>query len=178
MNIDFSAEPMFSWYVVLLAFAGIVMLGMAAIGGGQSVWVRALDTVFGIGFVGYAVYLGFIFTGGTYVIFFKAFFVPVFLFIGFVKSLANRRGQAQTYAPGRQAFQQQPYGQPAPGEAYGQPAPGQPYGQTPGQPYGQAAGQAFSPAPEQATGQAFGQTPGRLPGQATGQAPGQLPPPQ
>lgn len=162
MNIDFNAEPLFSWYVVLLAFAGVVMLGMAAIGGGQSMWMRALDTLFGIGFVGYAVYLGFIFTGGTYVIFFKAFLLPVFLLIGFVKSLVNRRGQAQASAYGQQAFQQQqPYGQ-APGQPYGQAFDqpnGQPHGQAPVQPYGQAPAQPYGQAPAQPYGQAPGPVP-------------------
>ncbi|MQY06416.1 hypothetical protein [Actinomadura macrotermitis] len=91
MNIDFNAEPTFSWYVLLLAFAGVVMVVMAALGGGQGAGMRVLNGLFGVGFLGYAFYLAFIFEGGSYVLFFKAFILPVLLLINFVRTLLGRR---------------------------------------------------------------------------------------
>ncbi|MEU8796120.1 hypothetical protein [Spirillospora sp. NPDC048819] len=94
MNIDFSADATFSWYVVLLLLSGIVMLVIAAIGGGQSVGPRLLNAVFGVGFLGYAVYLGFIFEGGEYAMFLYAFILPVLMLFKFVGALAGRRQSA------------------------------------------------------------------------------------
>lgn len=94
MNLNFDAEPSFSWYVVLLALSGVVMLAMAAIGGGQKPLARLANLVFGAGFLGYAVYLGFIFKGGSYLMFFQAFILPVLLLADFVRSLFGRRATA------------------------------------------------------------------------------------
>ncbi|MFE7723872.1 hypothetical protein ACFU44_33155 [Nocardia rhizosphaerihabitans] len=77
---------MFTWYVGLLAVSGIAMIFMANVGNGQSDLARALNAVFGIGFLGYAGYLAFVFDGGSYLIFFQAFILPVLLAINFVKS--------------------------------------------------------------------------------------------
>lgn len=94
MNIDFSADPTFSWYVVLLALSGIVMLALAAIGGGQSAGERLLNLLFGVGFLGYGVYLGFIFDGGEYMMFFYAFVLPVLMLVKFVRTLLGARQTA------------------------------------------------------------------------------------
>ncbi|MFD5175301.1 hypothetical protein ACFWM1_05775 [Nocardia sp. NPDC058379] len=77
---------MFDWYVGLLAFSGIAMIVMANVKGGQSEFAQVLNAVFGIGFLGYAGYLAFVFDGGSYLIFFQAFILPVLLLINFVKS--------------------------------------------------------------------------------------------
>jgi hypothetical protein len=98
VNIDFSAEPLFSIYVLLLIFSGIVMVALAAVSAaGQSVGWRIFNVLAGIAFFGYGVYLGFIFHGGTYLIFFKAFIVPVLLVVNFFRSMAQRK-QAQQVA--------------------------------------------------------------------------------
>ncbi|MBA9004823.1 MULTISPECIES: hypothetical protein [Thermomonospora] len=94
MNLDFSADPTFSWYVVLLALSSIVMLALGAIGGGMSVGERILNVLFGVGFLGYAVYLGFIFEGGEYTLFFYAFILPVLMVGKFVKTLVAGRQPA------------------------------------------------------------------------------------
>lgn len=94
MNIDFSADATFSWYVVFLLVSGIAMLIMAAIGGGQSPGERLLNLAFGVGFLGYAVYLGFIFEGGEYFMFFYAFILPVLMLIRFMKALFGERQSA------------------------------------------------------------------------------------
>ncbi|GAA1897768.1 hypothetical protein [Actinomadura bangladeshensis] len=94
MNIDFSADAAFSWYVVFLLVSGLAMLAMAAIGGGQSAGERLLNVVFGVGFLGYAVYLGFIFDGGEYFMFFYAFILPVLMLIRFVRTMFGERQSA------------------------------------------------------------------------------------
>jgi hypothetical protein len=88
VNLDFGLDPLFSWYVVLLCLSGVVMVALAAIkAGDQSVGSRALSAVAGIGFLGYGIYLGFIFEGGSYLMFFQAFILPALLVVNFVRSL-------------------------------------------------------------------------------------------
>ncbi|MFI0407419.1 hypothetical protein [Actinomadura sp. 3N508] len=91
MNIDFSADATFSWYVVLLGVCSIAMLVMAAIGLGQDVVSRLLNAAFGIGFLGYAIYLGFIFDGTEYTLFFYVFILPVLMLFRFARALFGRR---------------------------------------------------------------------------------------
>ncbi|MFC9325814.1 hypothetical protein [Kitasatospora sp. NPDC057015] len=130
MNLDFSAEPLFSWYVVLLCFSGVAMVVMGAINfGALSTGWRIFNLVAGVGFFGYGIYLGFIFEGGSYLLFFKAFILPGVMIFNFVRSLANR---SNTPAP-------QPFLPPQPA-AYPQAQPGQaayppaPQAQQPAQP--------------------------------------------
>lgn len=81
MNIDFSARPGFSSYVVLLIVAGLAMLVLAPTVRRQRPLQRFLNAAFGFGFVGYGIYLGFVFRGGHYIIFFQAFILPVVLIV-------------------------------------------------------------------------------------------------
>lgn len=94
MNLNFSTHEMFSWYVVLLLASGAIMLVLAAVRVGQRPTGRILNLIFGLGFFGYGIYLGFIFKGGTYFVFFKAFIVPVLLIVNTVRSASRRRAQA------------------------------------------------------------------------------------
>lgn len=90
-NLDFSAQPLFSWYIVLLLFSGVALLVLGALNAGrQSTGWRILNLVIGLGFIGYGIYLGFVFKGGTYIVFFKAFFVPVLLIVNAVRSRSAR----------------------------------------------------------------------------------------
>ena len=137
MNLDFGLEPLFSWYVVLLCLSGAVMVALAAIkAGDRSVGSRALSAVAGIGFLGYGIYLGFIFQGGSYMMFFQAFILPALLVVNFVRSLfTNHPAEPQPY-PGVPT-QAQPYPN---GSAQAQPyqagsAQPQPYAGDPTQPY-------------------------------------------
>ncbi|MFC1416664.1 hypothetical protein [Streptacidiphilus cavernicola] len=90
VNIDFSNQPLFSWYVVLLAVSGVVLVGLSLVPTGRT-GMRIFNALVGIAFLGYGFYLGFVFDGGTYIIFFKAFIVPVLLIANTVKSYAARR---------------------------------------------------------------------------------------
>ncbi|MGW2254910.1 hypothetical protein ACWCXH_32715 [Kitasatospora sp. NPDC001660] len=90
-NLDFTNQPLFSWYVILLAISGIAMVIMGAINvGGMKAGWRAINIIVGVGFTGYAYYLGFVFEGGEYRIFFQAFILPIVLIANSVKALANR----------------------------------------------------------------------------------------
>ncbi|NDK25307.1 hypothetical protein FSY75_12745 [Streptomyces sp. TR1341] len=117
MNLDFSAEPLFSWYVVLLFISGAAMLILGVLNaGGLSKGWRAFNVIAGLGFMGYGIYLGFIFQGGTYIVFFKAFILPIMVIVNFFRSLSRRKA---TPAP-------QPMGAPAPYPMAGQQSMGAP----------------------------------------------------
>ncbi len=138
VNIDFGLDPVFSWYVVLLCISGIAMLAIAAIkSSGQSTAARAFNALVGVGFLGYGIYLGFIFSGETYIIFFKAFILPVLLLVNFFRSLAGRKNarQQEQY---QQNHEQQPQPQFQQAQQFQQPQqfeqPGQFQQQPPQQP--------------------------------------------
>lgn len=95
MNLNFSLDPLFSWYVVLLLVSGVAMFVMGITNAArQSIGWRIFGAVAGLGFFGYGVYLGFIFDGLEYIIFFKAFIVPIVVIVNFVRSLMANRGVA------------------------------------------------------------------------------------
>ena len=86
---------LFDFYWILLVISGILMLGIGASGFGRATkGVRIVNVLFGAGFIGYGLYLGLFFTGGTYIIFFKAFIVPVLLVVNAIRSKS-----AQSKAP-------------------------------------------------------------------------------
>ncbi|WP_457032833.1 hypothetical protein [Kitasatospora sp. P5_F3] len=90
MNIDFGLDPVFSWYIILLAVSGVLMVAMALLPVGRLTnGMRSLNGVLGVGFAGYAYYLCFVFEGGSYAIFFYAFILPVLMTAQFVKSLSE-----------------------------------------------------------------------------------------
>ncbi|MEV6276079.1 hypothetical protein [Nocardia sp. NPDC051832] len=76
MNLDFSADPEFAWYVVFLFGSGLAMLAMS-FSKGAGTLSQVLNIVFGVLFTGYAIYLGFLFEGGNYMMFFYAFILPI-----------------------------------------------------------------------------------------------------
>ncbi len=97
MNIDFGQHPGFSAYVLLLIGTGIAMMLMTSIGrAGRG--LRLLNGLFGLGFFGYGFYLAFLFDGGSYVIFFKAFILPVVLVLRTVQSVVGK-GRTATMQP-------------------------------------------------------------------------------
>jgi len=129
LNIDFAHNAAFSTYVLLLIATGIVMV---AIGGPivrkQTRLQRSLNIAFGIGFLAYGFYLAFLFKGGTYFIFFKAFLLPVLLIartIRGARAVKTPAGQPMHYSYPPTAL---PAGYPQPGF----PQPGYPQaGMTP-----------------------------------------------
>ncbi|WP_051710883.1 hypothetical protein [Streptomyces sp. NRRL S-350] len=126
-NLDFSAEPLFSWYVVLLALSGILMVVLGAVGGGLKVGLRILNVLIGLGFLGYAYYLAFVFEGGTYYLFFKVFILPVAMIVYSVKTMAERSRAKRQPAAQAAAFNpnapQAPYDPNAPQPPYNPNAP-------------------------------------------------------
>jgi hypothetical protein len=134
MNIDFSQQPGFSTYVLLLIFSGALTVLFATPAFGRSTAVlRLLNAIVGMAMIGYGIYLGFIFTGGHYVIVFKAFVVPLVLVIRSLLSIRRSKAASPTAptplvwtpnpaAPfGQPQFAQPPYAQPQ--YRYGQPGP-------------------------------------------------------
>ncbi|WP_406199265.1 hypothetical protein OH807_16490 [Kitasatospora sp. NBC_01560] len=135
MNLDFTAEPLFSWYVLLLAFSGIAMVVLGAInlGGGLSGGWRAINVLGGIAFAGYAYYLAFVFEGNEYRIFFQAFILPVLLIANAVKAmLARGNTPAPQPVPGAAPYN--------PNAAYNPNAPYDPNAQAQAQPNPYAQG--------------------------------------
>ncbi|MFC1413022.1 hypothetical protein ACEZCY_08910 [Streptacidiphilus sp. N1-12] len=97
MNIDFSNDALFSWYVVLLLLSGLLLIGIGIAPMG-STGMRVFNALVGTGFLCYGIYLGFIFEGTSYIIFFKAFIAPVALLVNTVKSYTGRRNAAAAQA--------------------------------------------------------------------------------
>ncbi|GAA1965590.1 hypothetical protein [Kitasatospora viridis] len=151
MNLDFSNQPMFSWYVVLLLLSGIAMVGFGLVGSGLSKGMRAVNLVFGVGFVGYGIYLAFIFQGGTYFIFFKAFILPVALIVRSIAAMNGKRRQAaaQPMVQAQQAaYQQGAYQQGAYQQPFAQQGvPAQPQDANPYQQGAQAQPNPYQQAP-------------------------------
>jgi hypothetical protein len=116
LNIDFSNSPGFSAYVVLLMISGIAMLIIAALNSsGQTAGWRIFNAIVGVGFFGYGIYLGFIFTGGSYLVLFKVFILPIALIVNFFRSRKSRQADAaapQMYVPAQ--GMPQPYDAAAP----------------------------------------------------------------
>ncbi|WP_131735737.1 hypothetical protein [Actinomadura roseirufa] len=92
MNLDFNAEPAFSWYVVMLAFSGVLMF--VAISVAEKLSERLMYAGLGLGLLGYAVYLAFIFDGGTYTMFYYVFAVPVIALFKLGARLFGRSGES------------------------------------------------------------------------------------
>ena len=135
----------FNLYTLLLAISGILLLVAAGTGfGGGNAGVRTVNAVFGVLFLGYAIYLQFIFTSGTVFLSYYVFVVPVLLI---VRAVRNRNAAEQasagvqthtspSYPNPQQPSQPSQYGYPGQsGGPTGYPAPQQPsqYGY-PGQP--------------------------------------------
>ena len=108
-NLDFTNHFGFSWYCVLLLFSGVVMLMLLAMPR-QLKQARIVYAIFGVGFLGYSLYLIFMFHGGTYIIFFKAFILPILLIANAYKSMMSKRDMktsVQDYAAQQQFYQSQ-----------------------------------------------------------------------
>ncbi|GLW56823.1 hypothetical protein [Kitasatospora phosalacinea] len=142
MNIDFSLDPVFSWYVILLMFSGLatICIGLVPVSALSVGW-RIVNVIAGLAFFGYGVYLCFFFEGTSYRIFFQALIVPIALVVNFFKAMSNRNRptvpvppQAQGPYPGQAPFAgqapvqpqapvQQPQAQQAPAAAQAEGGP-------------------------------------------------------
>ncbi len=90
------SDSTFLLYSVLLAVSGLIMLAFAITGfGAPTVGARLLNGLFGLGFVGYSVYLLFIFDGGSFAMFWYAFIVPILAIVQAVKSMRRKSAPAQ-----------------------------------------------------------------------------------
>lgn len=89
--LDVADHPGFALYAVLLIFAGAVtiLLSSPLANSRRHPVFRLISIVLGVVYVGYGFYLLLDFKGGHYIIFFRAFIVPIVLIIG---ALRQRRG--------------------------------------------------------------------------------------
>lgn len=78
MNLDFAVDPMFSSYVLLLILSGVALLALAALGN-TALNLRLINAAVGIGFLGYGIYLLAFLEGGSYLMFYYAFVLPIVL---------------------------------------------------------------------------------------------------
>ncbi|MET8542124.1 hypothetical protein ABZW03_15920 [Kitasatospora sp. NPDC004799] len=155
-NLDFSADPLFSWYVVALALSGAILTVFGAVAGRMKAGMRVLNIVIGLGFLGYAYYLAFVYDGVTYTIFYKVFILPVLMIIASVKALVERsNAKQQQAAQAAAAFDpnapQAPFNPNAqfnpnaPQAPYNPNAPQAPYAPQPGAPVPPPAGAPVPP---------------------------------
>lgn len=85
------SDSTFLVYIGALNVAGIVLLALGAINfGAQSPMMRIINVLIGLGFLGYAFYLLFIFDGGSFALFYYPFILPVLLVIQAVRNRKNR----------------------------------------------------------------------------------------
>jgi hypothetical protein len=85
-------DTTFLVYVGALAVSGLVLAILAIGGFGLSVGLRLLNGLFALGFLGYAVYLYFIFEGGEFRMFWYAFVLPVVLIIQAIRGRKAKAG--------------------------------------------------------------------------------------
>jgi hypothetical protein len=97
-NLDFTDQAGFSWYCILLLVSGVILVafaGLPGLGRGN----RVVNVLFGLGFLGYGVYLVYFFQGGSYFVFFKAFIVPVVLIINSIRGVRGANMRRRVAAP-------------------------------------------------------------------------------
>lgn len=82
---------MFDLYAWLLILSGFLLIIVGSALPKQTVASRVLNVLVGLAFLGYGCYLEFIFTGGTYRIFFYAFLVPILLVVRTFKARKEAR---------------------------------------------------------------------------------------
>lgn len=80
------SDGVFNAYVIALAVSGLLMLLVAAVGLGSTGGARLLSGLFGLGFLGYAIYLEFFMTTGEFRMFYYAFIAPVLVIINVIRS--------------------------------------------------------------------------------------------
>ena len=68
--------------------------------------MRALNALFGVGFLGYGFYLAFLFHGGGYLIFFKAFILPVLMIFRTIRGARASRSHEVPARAGGPMFDQ------------------------------------------------------------------------
>lgn len=102
-----SSDTIFVVYTIALIVSGILMV-VAAVLPGKTALGRAFGVLIGLGLLGYGLYLGLIFQGGSYWMFFYVFVVPFLYIVRAVKAFADRRDRRDAERAARLAADQQP----------------------------------------------------------------------
>ncbi|MFG1606855.1 hypothetical protein [Actinoplanes sp. NPDC049265] len=97
------SDGTFFAYIALLVVSGAILAVLGLGGFGQSKGARIIDGVFAAAFVAYAGYLLFAFDGGTVIISYYAFIVPILAIVQMFKARkAKRQMAAETAVPAEQ----------------------------------------------------------------------------
>ncbi|MEV6631835.1 hypothetical protein AB0M54_13895 [Actinoplanes sp. NPDC051470] len=98
------SDGTFFAYIALLFVSGAILAVLGLGGFGQSKGARILDGVFAAAFVVYAGYLLFVFDGGTVIISYYAFIVPILAIVQVFRARkAQREAAAAEAVPAAQA---------------------------------------------------------------------------
>lgn len=84
----------FTWYVVGLLLGGLVQAAITWFGFGMSRGGRFISALFAVVFLGYGLYLAFVFKSGTFRFFPYALAVPVLFMINIYRLWSERRKAA------------------------------------------------------------------------------------
>jgi uncharacterized membrane protein len=84
-NLNFADHAGFAWYCVLLMISGLTMVALGPLGR-RSRFGIARNLVVGMAFLGYGLYLTFVFRGGHYVVFYWVLILPLVLITQTIRS--------------------------------------------------------------------------------------------
>lgn len=90
---------MFAIYVLFLILSGIAMLIMAFVRADYAKRRQVLNFVFGAGFLIYGLYLLLAFHGGSYVIFYYVFVVPIAMIVNFFRARSAAQARRTASRP-------------------------------------------------------------------------------
>lgn len=96
---------MFAIYVLFLILSGIAMLIMAFVRADYAKRRQVLNFVFGAGFLIYGLYLLLAFHGGSYVIFYYVFVVPIAMIVNFFRARSAAQARKTASRPPAQPAQ-------------------------------------------------------------------------
>ncbi|AGL17122.1 hypothetical protein [Actinoplanes sp. N902-109] len=99
------SDGTFLLYIAMLFGSGAIFVVLAAGGFGLRTGGRILNAIFGVGYVGYSIYLLFFFEGGMVRIFIYAFIAPVYALIKTYRAWKSSRTQRAHPAAGPSTVQ-------------------------------------------------------------------------
>jgi hypothetical protein len=99
---NFGVDGKLDFDIITLSISALLMLLAGIIGLGGEGTARAISVLVGLAFAGYAFYLTFVFTSGTYIMPIYAYLAPILVIVNLVRSRnGKKKAEAQAAA---QAF--------------------------------------------------------------------------
>jgi hypothetical protein len=96
---NFGVDTKLDIDIAALAISGLLLIFLGAAGFGAQGGARVLSLVVGVGLAGYAFYLNFVFTGGTYFMPIYAYVAPILVIINIFRSRNESKQAAETPPP-------------------------------------------------------------------------------